>query len=112
VTPLGDSHGKRSVFMKTKIGIIIFLFVTVGVFAQWGQDIKDVYDTIPDNEYYVTVFYNDNHTQQRIVPSCSEALALKDRLLYSDGNITYITIRAKYRVHFHHDDCNGKQFRP
>jgi hypothetical protein len=108
-------YGKLEFNMKKQIIFIALITVFVGssaLFAQWGKDVKDTYETIPDNEYYVTVFYADGNTQQITLPSCAEAISLKDRLLHSDNKISYITIRAKFRVHMWHDDCNGQQFRP
>ena len=99
--------------MKKTFGFTIIFLMAIGIsvtFAQWGA--KDVYDAIPDAEYYVTVYLkNGTSLRPQTVSSCTEALDLKDRLLYTNAaQIAYIKITSKYVTV--HGSCDGKTFYP
>jgi hypothetical protein len=101
---------KKKIVFVGVIGIFL-LFVVGGIFAQSAQDAIDIYDAIPDNEYYVTAFFNGGGSRQYTVFSCAEAVSLKDRLFHDNSSISSVSIRGKYRVHIWHDDCNKTYYR-
>ncbi|MDR2718254.1 MAG: hypothetical protein LBB89_09350 [Treponema sp.] len=58
--------------------VILLLFCAAGiVIAQSWDSPKDVYEAVPDNEYYVTAFYSGGRSEMYNVPSCAEAVSLK-----------------------------------
>jgi len=69
------------------------------------DSVKELIETIPDNVYYINIVYTNGKGANRTVASCGEALSLKDSLLLQN-NVFSVTIRAKYRIHLYHDDCN------
>jgi hypothetical protein len=100
--------------MKKKVilvGVIFLLLAVGGVFAQSAKDAIDVYDALPDNEYYVTAFYSGGGSRMYTVSSCAEAVSLKDRLFHDNTSVSSVSIRAKYYVHKWHGDCNKTYFR-
>jgi len=101
---------KRKIILVGVIGIFL-LFIVGRIFAQSAQDIIDIYDATPENEYYITSFLNGGKLKQYTVPSCAEAVSLKDKIFYENSLVSSVSIRAKYRVHIWHDDCNKIYYR-
>jgi len=97
-------------FLFGVIGIFL-LSVVGGIYAKNTQDLIDVYNDLPDNEYYVTAFLNGGRSQLYTVSSCAEAISLMDRLLHNNNSISSISIKGKYRVHLWYDDCNKTYYK-
>jgi len=74
------------------------------------DSVKELVETIPDNEYYISIGYTNGEGSNYTVSSCGEALSLKDTLL-RQSNVSSVTIRAKYRIHLYHDDCNKTYYK-
>jgi hypothetical protein len=91
--------------------ILLLLGIASVVTAQSWNNPKDVYDAAPDNEYYVTAFYSGGSSEMYKVPSCSEAVSLKDRLFHGNSSVSSVSIKAKYYVHQWHDACNKTYYR-